>query len=177
MLNLCTYVQDCTHWQIFVAILAKTCLIETACRKRKKSAKITRKVTTNLIGTIKHPDEYRKNKSFSFTWSAALQIAWNKRKFYFNNMWKKFNSHRIFFINKYDRRDVMWKRSITRITNFRKNCKSNKSFHCNKKNALTNIESIPRITNLAKVNEGKEGPLMGKFVILAILAIFVSQSF
>ena len=54
------------------------------------------------------------NRSFSVTWSAALQIAWNKRKF---------NSHSIFFVHKHGSRfivlyiyiwprDVMWKQSI-----------------------------------------------------------------
>ena len=54
------------------------------------------------------------NRSFSVTWSAALQIAWNKRKF---------NSHRIFFVHKHGSRfivlyvyiwprDVMLKQSI-----------------------------------------------------------------
>ena len=32
-----------------------------------------------------------------------------KESFY---MWKEFNSHRIFVVHKYGRRDVMWKRSI-----------------------------------------------------------------
>ena len=39
---------------------------------------------------IIHVQLYR---SFSVTWSAAFQIAWNKRSF---NIWKEFNSHRIF---------------------------------------------------------------------------------
>ena len=42
------------------------------------------------------------------------------------------------------------------VRNVRKNSKSSKNFHCTKKTTLTNIESIPRITNLAKVNTYKE---------------------
>jgi len=37
-------------WQIFVAISAKTCLTETACRNLKKSAKIA-KETRHFIAT------------------------------------------------------------------------------------------------------------------------------
>ena len=60
-------------------------------------------------------------RAFSVTWSAAMQkLLGIKGSF---NMWKEFNSHRIFFytqtwppihcfVHKYGRRDVMWKRSI-----------------------------------------------------------------
>ena len=49
-----------TLLQIFVAILAKICLIEIACRNLVfKSAKIA-KVTRNFIAPKKHPDNYRK---------------------------------------------------------------------------------------------------------------------
>ena len=61
-------------------------------------------------------------RAFSVTWSAAMQkLLGIKGSF---NMWKEFNSHRIFFIHKHGRRfivlytnmhgrrDVMWKRSI-----------------------------------------------------------------
>ena len=61
------------------------------------------------------------NRSFSVTWSAAFQLIGIKEIF---NLWKEFNSHRIFFctqtwppincfVHKYGRRDVMWKRCIT----------------------------------------------------------------
>ena len=49
------------------------------------------------------------NRSFSVTWSAACKLLGIKESFY---MWKEFNSHRIFVVHKYGRRDVMWKRSI-----------------------------------------------------------------
>jgi len=58
-----------------------------------------------------------------------------------------------------------------------RNCRKNDSQENFLRHSLASIAKIARITNLAKVNKGKEGPLMGKFVILAILAIFVSQSF
>ena len=46
--------------KILVAILAKICLIEIACRNLVfKSAKIA-KVTRNFIAPKKHPDNYRK---------------------------------------------------------------------------------------------------------------------
>ena len=57
-----TRIANCskTFLQIFVAILAKICLIEIACRNLVfKSAKIA-KVTRNFIAPKKHPDNYRK---------------------------------------------------------------------------------------------------------------------
>ena len=58
------------------------------------------------------------NRSFSVTLSAALQIAWNKRKFlhvkrvqfpqdFFTQTWPPIHC----FVHKYGRRNVMWKRS------------------------------------------------------------------
>ena len=49
-----------TFWQIFDAILAKTCLTETACRNLKKSAKIAKK-KQEISLQQKHTDEYRRN--------------------------------------------------------------------------------------------------------------------
>ena len=57
-----TRIANCskTLLQILVAILAKICLIEIACRNLVfKSAKIA-KVTRNFIAPKKHPDNYRK---------------------------------------------------------------------------------------------------------------------
>ena len=63
------------------------------------------------------------NRSFSVTWSAPLQIAWNKRKkiltcekssiptgCFCTQTWPPI--HR--FVHKYGCRDVMWKRSISK---------------------------------------------------------------
>ena len=57
-----TKIANCskTLLQIFVAILAKICLIEIACRNLVfKSAKIA-KVTSNFIAPKTHADNYRK---------------------------------------------------------------------------------------------------------------------
>ena len=52
-------------------------------------------------------------RSFSVTWSAAFQIAWNKRSF---NIWKEFNSHRIFFVHKYGRRSIVLYTNMAAVT-------------------------------------------------------------
>ena len=62
------------------------------------------------------------NRSFSVTWSRALQIAWNKRKFLHvkkssipTGFFLYTNMAPIHcFVQKYGHRDVMWKRSIIR---------------------------------------------------------------
>ena len=59
-------------------------------------------------------------RSFLITWLAAMQISWNKRKFFHKKRvkspqdflfctqtWPPINC----FVNKYYRRDIMWKRS------------------------------------------------------------------
>ena len=41
-------------------------------------------------------------------------------------MWKEFNSHRIFLVHKYGRRDVIWKLSIDRYLNVGERMKDGK---------------------------------------------------
>ena len=64
------------------------------------------------------------NRAFALTWPASMLIYWNKRKHLHD---KDFNSQRIFWLHQhgrhfivlehqYDRRDVMWKRSIDLIS-------------------------------------------------------------
>ena len=60
------------------------------------------------------------NRAFSLTWPASMLIYWNKRKHFHE---KRVASQRIFLVHQhgrhfmvlehqYDRRDVMWKRSV-----------------------------------------------------------------
>ena len=64
------------------------------------------------------------NRAFALTWTASMLIYWNKRKHLHD---KDFNSQRIFWLHQhgrrfivlehqYDRRNVMWKRSIDLIS-------------------------------------------------------------
>ena len=69
----------------------------------------------SFIGEIYLPLNYL-YRSLLVTWSAALQIAWNKRKI---NMRKQFNSHRVFLVYKHGRwfivlyhRQNIWSRKI-----------------------------------------------------------------